>query len=178
MLRSVDGMDRSPSQNWSDGKRPSVRGFKTLFPSTQRWPEWLEIRKPMGLNYGFPDDFYSWSYLAPCGITFVFMGILVSHFPFHCFGQSSKDMSECSSDQLNQSVRIGGCFICGREWLARQKQLAGSIVLQVGFWRLSLPSYDSELVQPKTWIISALSRAAVSSAGESLLCRCGLFLIT
>ena len=36
------------------------------------------------------------------------MGILVSHFPFHCFGQSSKDMSECSSDQLNQSVRIGG----------------------------------------------------------------------
>ena len=51
------------------------------------------------------------------------MGILVSHFPFHCFGQSSKDMSECSSDQLNQSVRIGGCFICEREWLARQKQL-------------------------------------------------------
>jgi hypothetical protein len=78
------------------------------------------------------------------------MGILVSHFPFHCFGQSSKDMSECSSDQLNQSVRIGGCFICVWEWLAREKQLAGSIVLQVGFWRLSLPSYDSELVQPKT----------------------------
>ena len=78
------------------------------------------------------------------------MDIIVSHFPFHCFGQSSKDMSECSSDQLDQSVRIGGCFICVWEWLVRQKQLAGSIVLQVGFWRLSLPSYDSELVQPKT----------------------------
>jgi hypothetical protein len=49
------------------------------------------------------------------------MDILVSHFPFHCFGQSSKDMSECSSDQLDQSVRIGGCFICVREWLARAK---------------------------------------------------------
>ncbi len=87
-------------------------------------------------------------------------------------------MSECSRDQLNQSVRIGGRFICVWEWLAREKQLAGSIVLQVGFWRLLLPPYDSELVQPKTWIISALSRAAASSAGESLLCRCGLFLMT
>ena len=178
MLRSVDGIDRSPSQNWSDGKRPSVRGFKTLFPSTQRWPEWLEIRKPMGLNYGFPDDLCKWPYLAPCGIPLVSMDILVSHFPFHCFGQSSKDMSECSSDQLNQSVRIRGYFICVRQWLARDKQLARFIVLLVEFWRLSLPPYGSELVQPKTWIISALSRAAVSSAGESLLCRCGLFLMT
>ena len=66
------------------------------------------------------------------------------------YGQSSKDMSECSSDQLDQSVRIGSCFICEREWLAREKQLAGSIVLLVGFWRLLLSPYDSVLVQPKT----------------------------
>ena len=61
------------------------------------------------------------------------MDILVSHFPFHCFGQSSKDMSECSSDQLDQSVRIGGCFICVWEWLVIQKQLAGSIVSKSEF---------------------------------------------
>ena len=78
------------------------------------------------------------------------MDILVSHFPFHSFGQSSEDMREFSSDQLNQSVRIRGCFICVRQWLAREKQLARSIVLLVEFWRLSLPPYDSELVQPKT----------------------------
>ena len=59
-------------------------------------------------------------------------------------------MREFSCDQLNQSVRIWGCFICVRQWLARDKQLARFIVLLVEFWRLSLPPYDSELVQPKT----------------------------
>ena len=78
------------------------------------------------------------------------MDILVSHFPFHSFGQSSKDMREFSRDQLNQSVRIRGCFICVREWLAREKQLARFIVLFVEFWRLSLSPYDSELLQPNT----------------------------
>jgi hypothetical protein len=104
----------------------------------------------MGLNYGFPDDFYNLSYLVPCGITSVLKGFLVSHYPFHFSGQTSEDMSEFASDQLNQSVRIGGCFICVRKWLAIEKQLAGSIVFLVWFWRLSFPPYASELVQPKT----------------------------
>ena len=36
-----------------------------------------------------------------------------------------------------------------RDWLAREKLLVGSIVLLVGFWRLSLPPYDSELVSQR-----------------------------